>query len=311
MVRRNFSFSGLAAVLAFALVAASTWSVKADEYVGGWQKEYPTIKYGVISIETAVDILKSQKAFAAYAAKELGVKFQLFTASEYAGIMNALASGQIQAGWLGASSYASTWSDCKCVEPLVGAQNLQGGMGYNSVLIVKSGSPYKKYEDLKGKTVARNDPHSTSGFLMPTVTFADMGKPVDKYFKSPLSGGHQQTIVGVLNGTYDGGFTWTTMGDGFGAIRKMIDKKLLKREQIRVIWTSPLIATPPVVMRSDLPLAMKADLEKMFVRLITRDKKLAEAVAQGKTLGLKRVYHEDYVPIINAKQWLKDNRKKK
>ena len=141
MVRRNFSFSGLAAVLAFALVAASTWSVKADKYIGGWQKEYPTIKYGVISVETAVDILKSQKAFAAYAAKELGIEFQLFTASEYAGIMNALASGQIQAGWLGASSYASTWSDCKCVEPLVGAQNLQGGMGYNSVLIVKSGSP--------------------------------------------------------------------------------------------------------------------------------------------------------------------------
>ena len=41
------------------------------------------------------------------------------------------------------------------------------------------------------------------------------------------------------------------------------------------------------------------------------DKKLAEAVGQGKNLGLKRVYHEDYVPIINAKQWLKDNRKKK
>ena len=101
------------------------------------------------------------------------------------------------------------------------------------------------------------------------------------------------------------------MGDGFGAIRKMIDKKLLKRDQIRVIWTSPLIATPPVVIRKDLPLAMKADLEKMFVRLITRDKKLAEAVGQGKNLGLKRVYHEDYIPIINAKQWLKDNRKKK
>jgi len=281
MPKRRFVLSGLTAVAAFALVATSTLSVKADEYIGGWQKKYPTIKYGVISIETAVDIIKSQKAFAEYASKELGVDFQLFTASEYAGIMNALASGQIQAGWLGASSYASTWSDCKCVEPLVGAQNLQGGMGYNSVLIVKSDSPYKSYEDLKGKTVARNDPHSTSGYLMPTVTFADMGKPVDSYFNSPLSGGHQQTIVGVLNGTYDGGFTWTTLGDGFGAIREMIDKGLLKREQIRVIWTSPLIATPPVVMRSDLPLAMKHDLEKMFVRMITRDPKLAEAVAQG------------------------------
>ncbi|MBM09390.1 MAG: phosphonate ABC transporter substrate-binding protein [Magnetovibrio sp.] len=311
MFRKSFSLSGLAAVLAFALIAASTWSVKADEYIGGWQKDHPVIKYGVISLETSADIVKSQKKFAEYFSKEFGVKVELFTASEYAGIMNALAAGQIQIGWLGASSYASTWMDCKCVEPIVGAQNEQGGMGYNSVLIVKSDSPYKKYEDLKGKTVARNDPHSTSGYLMPTVDFHSMGKPVDKYFNSPLSGGHQQTIVGVLNGTYDGGFTWTTLGDGFGAIRKMVDKGLLKRDQIRVIWKSSLIATPPVVIRKDLPLAMKADLVKMFIRLITRAPKEAEAVAQGRTLGMRRMYHEDYVPIIKAKQFLKKSRKKK
>ena len=138
---KRFSLSAFTAIAAFALVAASTLSVKADEYIGGWQKEHPVIKYGVISLETSADIVKSQKKFAAYFGKEFGVEVQLFTASEYAGIMNALASGQIQIGWLGASSYASTWMDCKCVEPIVGAQNEQGGMGYNSVLIVKSDSP--------------------------------------------------------------------------------------------------------------------------------------------------------------------------
>ena len=56
---------------------------------------------------------------------------------------------------------------------------------------------------------------------------------------------------------------------------------------------------------------MKADLVKMFIRLITRAPKEAEAVAQGRTLGMKRVYHEDYVPIIKAKQFLKKARKKK
>ncbi|MGI9387281.1 MAG: PhnD/SsuA/transferrin family substrate-binding protein, partial [Methyloligellaceae bacterium] len=118
MHKKSYGLSGLVSILALALMAMSPGTTKADDYIGGWQSKYPTIKYGVISIETATDIIKSQKAFAEYASKELGVKFELFTASEYAGIMNALASGQIQAGWLGASSYASTWSDCKCVEPL-------------------------------------------------------------------------------------------------------------------------------------------------------------------------------------------------
>jgi len=312
MLRRRSILTGVVAVL---FGVASVFSAKmatADEYIGGWQKDYPDgINYGVISVETAVDTLKSQKAFVEYASKELGVKFKLFTAAEYAGIVNGLAAGQVQVGWLGASSYASTYMDCKCVEPIAGAQNLQGGMGYNSVLIVKSDSPYKKYEDLKGKTVARGEPHSTSGWLIPTVAWAERGTPIDKYYNAPLSGGHQQTIVGVLNGTFDGGFTWTTMGDGFGAIRKMMDKGLLDRKAIRVIWTSSLVPTPPVTIQKNLPLAMKADLVKLFLRLEENDPKMAEAVAQGKSLGMQRVYHEDYLAVIEAKEWVKANRKKK
>ena len=310
LIRRSI-LTGVMAVLFGVASVFSANTATADEYIGGWQKDYPVVSYGVISVETAVDTLKSQKAFVEYASKELGVKFKLFTAAEYAGIVNGLAAGQVHVGWLGASSYASTYMDCQCVEPIAGAQNLQGGMGYNSVLIVKSGSPYKKYEDLKGKTVARNDPHSTSGYLIPTVAWAEKHGAIDKYFKSPLSGGHQQTIVGVLNGTFDGGFTWTTMGDGFGAIRKMIDKGLLKRDDIRVIWTSALVPTPPVTILKNLPVAMKADLVKLFLRLEENDPKMAEAVAQGKSLGMQRVYHEDYLAVIEAKEWVKANRKKK
>jgi len=304
----------LTGLLVGAMAAFSAGSVKAAEkgnYIGGWQKDYPVVSYGVISVETATDTIKSQKAFVAYASKELGVKFKLFTAAEYSGIMNGLAADQVHVGWLGPSSYAGTYMDCQCVEAIAGAQNLQGGMGYNSVLIVKADSPYKTAEDLKGKTVARNDPHSTSGYTIPTVAWADKGTPIEKYYSSPLSGGHQQTIVGVLNGTFDGGFTWTTLGDGFGAIRKMMDKGLLDRKAIRVVWTSKLIPTPPIVVLKSLPLAMKADLIKLFLRLDETNPKMAEAVAQGKTLGLQRVYHEDYLPIIEAKEWLKKNRKKK
>ena len=310
LVHRSI-LTGVVAVLFGVASVFSANTAQADEYIGGWQKDYPVVSYGVISVETAVDTLKSQQKFVDYASKELGVKFKLFTAAEYAGIVNGLAAGQVHVGWLGASSYASTYMDCQCVEPIAGAQNLQGGMGYNSVLIVKSESPYKKYEDLKGKTVARNDPHSTSGYLIPTVAWAEKHGAIDKYFKSPLSGGHQQTIVGVLNGTFDGGFTWTTLGDGFGAIRKMIDKGLLDRKAIRVIWTSALVPTPPVTILKSLPENMKADLVKLFLRLEENDPEMAEAVAQGKSLGMQRVYHEDYVAVIKAKEWVKANRKKK
>ena len=309
VLRRSILVGAVALLFGMASVFAAK-TAQADEYIGGWQKDYPVVSYGVISVETAVDTLKSQQKFVDYASKELGVEFKLFTAAEYAGIVNGLAAGQVHVGWLGASAYASTYMDCQCVEPIAGAQNLQGGMGYNSVLIVRSDSPYMKYEDLKGKVVARNDPHSTSGYLIPTVAWAKEHGAIDKYFTSPLSGGHQQTVVGVLNGTFDGGFTWTTLGDGFGALRKMIDKGLLNREDIRVIWTSALVPTPPVVILKNLPISMKADLIKLFLRLEENDPEMAEAVAQGKSLGMQRVYHEDYIAVIEAKEWVKANRKK-
>ena len=309
MLRRSF-LNTFVAVL-FGTAALIVNNASADTYVGGWQKDYPVVNYGVISVETATDNLKSQQKFVDYASKELGVQFKLFTAAEYSGIMNGLVAGQVQVGWLGASSYASVYDNCKCVEPIAGAQDVAGGMGYNSVMIVKADSPYQKFEDLKGKTVARNDANSTSGFTVPTYSWAQMGTPIDNYYNSPLSGGHQQTVTGVLNGTFDAGFTWTTVKDAFGALRKMIDKGMLKRKDIRVIWTSPLIPTPPVVIMSSLPQAMKTDLIKLFLRLEENDPKVAEAVAQGKTLGMQRVYHEDYITIMEAKKWLKANRKKK
>ena len=51
-------------------------------------------------------------------------------------------------------------------------------MGYNAVVVVKTDSPYKTIEDLKGKVVARTDPLSGSGYLIPTAAFRAMASRV-------------------------------------------------------------------------------------------------------------------------------------
>ena len=266
-----------------------------------WQKKYPVIKYGVIPVETQTGTTKTMDAFLHHAEKTTGVKWELYQATDYSGVMNALIAGQINLAWLSGFSYCQTHSDSNGgVEPLVAAAAIDGSMGYNAVIVVKTDSPYKTIDDLKGKVVARTDPLSGSGYLIPTAAFRAMGKPVDEYFKSPLSGGHVQSVLGVLKGTYDAAFTWTSKDDGFGNLRQMMNQGLLKREDIRIIWTSDPLPSPPVVIRKDLPLEMRVDLEKLFVRLKDHDIKLAESVAQGKTNGMVRVYHEDYGLICQA-----------
>ncbi len=267
----------------------------------GWQKKYPVVKYGVIPVETQTSTTKGMDGFLKHAEKQTGVKWELYQATDYSGVMNALIAGQIHLAWLSGFSYCQTYSDSKGgVEPLVAAAATDGTMGYNAIIVVRTDSPYKTIDDLKGKIVARTDPLSGSGYLIPTAAFRNMGKPVDTYFRSPLSGGHVQSVLGVLKGTYDAAFTWTSTNDGFGNLRQMMNKGLLKREDIRVIWTSDPLPSPPVVIRKDVPADMRADMLKLFTTLHTADMALAEAVAQGKTTGIMAVEHKDYGLMCQA-----------
>ncbi len=303
--------------LAAALVLAATLATLlpaggALAQAGGWQKKYPVVKYGVIPVETQTSTTKTMDGFLHYAEKQTGVKWELYQATDYSGVMNALIAGQINLAWLSGFSYCQTNTDSNgAVEPLVAASLPDGTMGYNAIIVVRTDSPYKTIEDLKGKVVARTDPLSGSGYLIPTAAFRAMGKPVDEYFKSPLSGGHPQSVLGVLRGTYDAAFTWTSKNDDFGNLRQMMTKGLLKREDIRVIWTSDPLPSPPVVIRKDVPADMRADMLKLFTGLKTADMSLAEAVAQGKTGGMVPVSHKDYALICQAAVDDREARKRK
>ena len=167
------------------------------------------------------------------------------------------------------------------------AAAIDGSMGYNAIIVVQADSPYKTIEDLKGKIVARTDPLSGSGYLIPTAAFRAMGKPVDEYFKSPLSGGHAQSVLGVLKGTYDAAFTWTSKNDDYRQPAADDEPGAAQaRGHPRGLDVSDPLPSPPVVIRKDVPPDMRADMLKLFTGLKDVDMKLAEAVAQGKTTGI-------------------------
>ena len=276
----------------------------------GWRDTITEIGFGVIPVETQTQTSDTMNGFAAYASEKLGVPVKIFTATEFIGVNNALISGQIDMAWTSPSAYAGSWMECNgCVEPLVTATDKDGNLGYNSVLIVQTDSPYQKLEDLEGKVVARTDPNSNSGYLVPTVQFSQMGKPVDKFFQSPVSGGHTQSVLGVLDGVYDAAFTWTTKGDGYGQLRTMMDKGLLDREKIRVIWQSDIVPPPPLIVRSDIPADLRADLTDMFVNLHKENMELAEAVAKGQTQGFVPADHSMYESTVALREELRKLRK--
>lgn len=292
------------------LVAVLAASAAATPAVADWRSEVRELGFGVIPVETQTQAMASFEAFIPYASQKLGVPVRLFTASDFIGVNNALVARQIHFAWTSPSAMAGSWLECQCVEPIVAALDKDGNLGYNAVLIVRADSPFQTIDDLKGRTVARTEPNSQSGFLVPTIEFAKMGKPLDRFFVSPVSGGHTQSVLGVLNGTYDAAFTWTTRGDGYGQIRTMIDKGMLRRDQIRVIWESDLVPAPPIIVHRDTPADLKAALTEFFLTLHRERPDLARAVAHGETQGFVRVDLSKYESTIESRRMLRDARRR-
>jgi phosphonate transport system substrate-binding protein len=281
----------------------------------GWRKQFPKLRYGVQSVETQAASLTRYKGFREYVKKKLGVELELFLASEYAGVIQAIGAKQIDVMDMGASGYAAAWVESNGgVEPLVVPTNNDGTIGYYAVAFVRSDSPYKSLADLKGKTWAWAEPNSSSGYLFPLVGLRKMGLEPDKHFgKVVFSGGHEQSIIGVLDKSYDGAVTWTddVKKHSRGGLHMMLERKVLKKEDIRIIWTSELIPNPVIAIRSDLPGDMKADLRAMFLSLHKDDPKVFKEVARGESQGYKEVAHSAYQIAVDLRQQLARERRGK
>ena len=138
-----------------------------------WKKKIPVVGFSSVSAENQSATQARFKELADVFKQKVGVEMRIYTATDYSGTVQALTSGQIHMGQMGASAYSAAWIDSNGgVEPLVANKELDGALGYHSILIVKSDSPYKKLEDLKGKSMAWADPNSTSGYLIPLVSRA-------------------------------------------------------------------------------------------------------------------------------------------
>jgi len=310
MTRSKLLLLSLSVCAAGSLFLSTAAGAQAD-----WRKQYPKFRYGVQSVETQAASLTRYKGFGEYVKKKLGVELELFLASEYAGVIQAIGAKQLEVMDMGASGYAAAWLETRgAVEPLVVPTNPDGTIGYYSVAFVRADSPYKTLKDLKGKIWAWAEPNSSSGYLFPLVGLRKMGIEPEKFFgKVVFSGGHEQNIVGVLDKAYDGAVTWTNDVEKHtrGGLHMMLSRGVLKKEDIRIIWVSDLIPNPVIAVRSELPKEMKAELKAMFLGMHKDDPKVFKEVVRGESQGYREVQHSVYQIAIDLRQQLAKERRGK
>lgn len=293
-----------------AAAAIAVSALASPALANDWKSELPAFRIGLLGGENEADRLRKNECMVEQLGEKLGVKVELFPASDYAGVMQGLLAGQLDAASLGASGYAGIYlQDAEAVEPIFVALENDGSDGYYAMMYARADSGIENLEGMKGKSLAFADPNSTSGYLVPKAELEMQGLNLEEYFSATgFGGGHEQAVVAVLNGQYDAGVTWTSgvgeQKDGFsrGALNSMVGKGLLDMDDLRIIWKSNLIPNGPWVVRKALPDEPKQIAIDWMEKLHDTDYECYVNVAQGEGKGFKRVDHSFFENIVEMRK---------
>ncbi|WP_103335088.1 phosphonate ABC transporter substrate-binding protein [Pseudotabrizicola formosa] len=265
---------------------------------------------GILGGENAQDRMTSNECFRVKIEEALGIPVKIFTPADYDGVVQGMLGGTIDFAGLGASAYAKIYlNDPEAVEPVLTKQNLDGSTGYYAIGFARTDSGITSMEDAKGRSFAFADPNSTSGYLVPGAELMEAYGPLENYFSEvKMSGGHEQSIVGVANGDFDAAVSWADgLGDwedGYnsGAFRKAADAGLVDMNNIVEIWKSKLIPEGPFVIRKALPEDVKAKVTAIADTIWQDDPECAYALSHGDAKDLVPVSHDAYLGIIAARK---------
>ncbi|MEI2386253.1 phosphonate ABC transporter substrate-binding protein [Breoghania sp. JC706] len=225
--------------------------------------ETSEINFGIISTESQQNLKPQWDPFLEAMEKATGMKVNAFFASDYAGVIEGMRFGKVDAAWFGNKS-AMEAVDRSGGEVFAQTVDVEGNPGYWSVLLAQKDSPLNSLDDVlkcdKSLNFGIGDPNSTSGFLVPTTfIFAKNGIDPKECFKTVRNANHETNALAVANGQVDVAANNT---ENLARIEKTNPKAFAN---LKVIWKSPLIPADPIVWNKKLDQATKDKLYTFFM----------------------------------------------
>lgn len=226
------------------------------------QAQTKLIRVGLIPSEDSRAMLESSQQLLDALEKNLGIKVQGFVASDYNGVIEAMRSNHVDVAYLGPFSYV-LGTTVAAIEAFATAETAKSSRSfYRSQIIARKDSGIRDWKDLKGRTFAFVDPSSTSGHLFPKAGLLKLGFDPEKDFGRVLfTGSHDANALAVANKRVDA----ATIADRI--LDAAVQKKLVDRADIHVVWESDPIPESPTCWRKNLPDDLKANIKSAFLNI--------------------------------------------
>ncbi len=220
----------------------------------------PVLRVSAIPDEAPTELQRKFKPLGDYLKKETGADVQFTPVTDYAAVVEGLATNKIDLAWLGGFTYVQAKLRTQGgATPLV--QRAEDEK-FTSRFIVPADSPAKTLADLKGKTFAFGAPSSTSGHLMPRWFLMQAGLVPERDFKTvAFSGAHDATVAFVASGRAEAGVLNASVMD------KLVESANPNAAKVRVLAVTPPYYDYNWTVRPGLDPALAKKLSDAFLKL--------------------------------------------
>ncbi len=231
-------------------------------------KNPDVIRFSMIPTEETTQELTLYQPLVNEIKSATGKNVEFFLPTSYASVVEAMLGGFVDLGMHGPYSYVIAQEKDPELRVVATYAKHKGqfqeeGPGYKAVLVARADSVYSSVDDLKGTVIGLTDPASTSGNLLPRVSFTKViGAELEDYFSRVVyTGGHDLSAVAVFEGQVDAAFVATHRLDN------VLDRGIATMEDYVVLWSSPVIPQDPFVVNGRLCSDIIEQIQNAFLNL--------------------------------------------
>lgn len=229
--------------------------------------ESPTvIRYAMVPLrEIELDLRRRESLFKRMT-ELTGRPVEVVRATSYRSVVEGLLRGAVDVAELGPATYIEATEGDRQITAFATTERSEGvyqlrGAHYQSMLVVLAKIDFSDIDTLKGTRLALTDPGSTSGAMLPRKQFVGrVGMPLENYFGAvSYSGSHARSVQALVSGAVDAAFVASAQLEEAHLAGK------LRKNDVRVLWTSGPIPNDPTVYRGQLCEPLKRRITEVFL----------------------------------------------
>ncbi len=254
-----------------------------------------TIIFSYTPVEDPAVYQKVWQGFIDHMASVTGKEVVFFPVQSYAAQYEAMRSGRLHIAGVNTGGNPVAVS-CAGFVPFAMMAAKDGSFGYEMEIIVPADSPIRSPADLAGKTLAFTSPTSNSGFKAPSAILKlEFGLIADQDFSTAFSGKHDNSILGVANKHYEAAAIANSVK------KRMIDRDVVKEDQIRTIYKSQTFPTTGYGHAHNLDPTLVAKIRQAFFTFPWEGSDLqAEFKKEGRFISIHHKSDWDVIRKIDA-----------